>query len=66
VVDTDDNVAGETDEQRYQKFKLKVKQQVEEAKKVSESEEETEAALEMTADANRDEDFKLFKKSQKA
>lgn len=61
----------ETDEQKYLKFKMKIKRQVEEAAIVSASEDSAsndEFNLEnkSSIDINREEDYKLFKKSQKA
>ena len=61
----------ETDEQKYLKFKMKIKRRVEEAAIVSASEDSAsndEFNLEnkSSIDINREEDYKLFKKSQKA
>ncbi len=64
----------ETDEQKYLKCKLKIKKKVEEANIVSASEDSaTDNEFNLNPDAlpggmdlNREEDFKLFKKSQKA
>lgn len=61
----------ETDEQKYLKFKMKIKRQVEEAAIVSASEDsasndELNSENTPSMDINREEDLKLFKKSQKA
>jgi hypothetical protein len=64
----EDQGVEESADQKYLKFKLKIKKQVEEANLVSESEDSYSDNEELThgVDENREEDLKNFKKSQKA